>query len=405
MALPFREVVGVTRLSPRNGDRYHGNRHGDHAVLLANRFAARLLAIADRAAFDAAVDELVREMDGLSFAEHDRAVNVLWNGLGQRASTLELPVNSDRPTALFFCTSRTTDLDIRVKEEVITQVEPVKCFVGGKACNAFRMYRNIGGEAVLLTYPDLAFDARKVVLLDHAKKRVLYADPLPSTDSDPWDVLNTVSACLNRMPRGSLIVIGGSFHPALAAEHLDYFFDSARSDEFGLVVDCSAKLTEVQVIKILEAKPLVLQSNEAEFRMLCRYVNIDGMRERQSLNHFPDISQVVRIAQELIKSFGLSAIAVTLRQRGAVLCTRNEIHYGHSRWPIASVAGGLGSGDSFCGAMAYALSQEPAVNREINWRRVLNFSLAAATAKVKLLGTQMPSRDLVLQEEVIMCSQ
>ena len=97
-----------------------------------------------------------------------------------------------------------------------------------------------------------------------------------------------------------------------------------------------------------------------------------------------DLSEIETAARKVIDAGKAEIVAVSLGARGALVATRDGVMRAEAL--AVNVAGSVGAGDSFLGAMIWSLAASEDVER------ALRFAVGASAASLQTSGTQLCTR-------------
>lgn len=256
----------------------------------------------------------------------------------------------------------------------------VSGFLGGGIGNEVREL--IGAEGLRQDFIPIRGSTRISVTVsnraNHHQTRLSFAGPRVSRTE--FEVLLSY---LDRVPPGTLVVIGGSLPPGLSGRHLVEMLNTIGGNRRECVLDVPGPL--LRDAALARIPPLLIKPNLIEFS---QYLG----REVSSLN------EVITAAQEVLSRIPL--ICVSSVAGGAVLVSSHGAWFG--RTPAFEIRTTVGAGDSMVGAMCARLRQWDFVSRHDprfteclrnEGPGLLRWGLAAACATLSVAGTQLGKAD------------
>lgn len=261
---------------------------------------------------------------------------------------------------------------------------PARRDPGGGGINVARVICRLGGD-VIAVYPaggligallrkltdaegvqsrtvPIAEETREdfTVFEEASGQQYRFVLPGPRLSEREWRTC--LGAVLSFESRPQFIVASGSLPPGVPAEFIQTLAKAVRHMGAKLVVDST--------------KP-VLKAAIAEGVHLIK----PNLRELRDLMDEPLESKVewIDASRRLIAAHGVECVALTLGERGALLVTRDEAWFGRGL-PVKPVSA-VGAGDSFLGAMVWALSSGCGL------QDTLRYGIAAGSAAVLTPGT------------------
>lgn len=282
-------------------------------------------------------------------------------------------------------------LDLSADVEKVEPVHKLRCSAprrdpGGGGINVARVLRRLGGD-VSAVFPVGGLAGAKLEELLHAEgihgvpvriagetredvaimetssgRQYRFVMPGPSLDK------NEQAACLDalHLPYGDAgyVVASGSLPPGVAP---DFYADIARRVKTlgrRLIVDTSGEALRAA----LEAGVWLIKPNLRELSDLCGR-SLSGEDEW------------LAAAREIVDRGGAQVVALSLAERGARLITRDAAWAAHA--PAITPVSTVGAGDSFVGALAWALA------RGADQPEALRHAVAAGTAALLSQGTEL----------------
>lgn len=280
-------------------------------------------------------------------------------------------------------------VDVSTGTPLIEPVRKLRCGParrdpGGGGINVARVIRRLGGEVLAifpaggpigallerlvaaehvpsLTIP-IAGDTREdfTVVEGGAGREFRFVLPGPKLRAEEWQ------ACLQAAVRneGEVLVASGGLPPGVPDDFHAQLARRAKADGVKLALDCSGPALKAA----LEAGVWLVKPN---------------LRELEDYTGWPLETETQRIAtaRSLVLGGGAQIVALTLGDQGALLVT------GHHAWraralPIRRVSS-VGAGDSFMGALVWALAQGKNLEEAFRW------AMAAGSAALLSPGTEL----------------
>jgi 6-phosphofructokinase 2 len=255
---------------------------------------------------------------------------------------------------------------------------------GGCGVNVARVIAELGGEPDLLY---LAGGATGALLKDSLDQLPIKQHRIIAAGATriSYTVHEMQSALEYRfIPEG----------PALAEEEWERVMDQIDSLDFDFIVatgslpknapeDSYAQIAEIAAAK--KAK-LILDTSGKALRTTLEQADVflvkPSLEEMEQLVGKPlDQSQAGQAAMEIIEGCKVQNIVVSLGAQGAILARKTGIM--HAPAPDIPIGSAVGAGDSFVGAMTFAV----ATGVEIE--EAFHFGVAAGSAAVMTMGTQL----------------
>lgn len=286
-------------------------------------------------------------------------------------------------------------IDVSTSVERLLPVHKLRCGParrdpGGGGINVARVIHRLGGD-VAAVYPaggligallrkltdqegvpnrtvPIIEETREdfTVLEEVSGQQYRFVLPGPRLSEPEWR--GCLDAVLSFEGHPQFIVASGSLPPGVPAEFFRTLTRAATQRGAKLVVDST--------------KPVLRAALEEGVHLIK-----PNLRELRELVDEPLASRKewLDASRRLIAAHGVEHIALTLGERGALLVTRDEAWYaeGVPVKPVSSV----GAGDSFLGAMVWALSSGHGLPES------LRYGVAAGSATVLTPGTGLCRRD------------
>jgi 6-phosphofructokinase 2 len=288
-------------------------------------------------------------------------------------------------------------IDVSTSVERLLPTQKLRCGPtrrdpGGGGINVARVIHRFGGEVVAV-YPaggligallnkltdeegvksrsvPIAEETREDFTVSEAISGQQYRFVLPGPQLSEGEWRACLDAVLSPEDHPQFIVASGSLPPGVPAEVFRGLAKAARQRGAKLVVDGT--------------KP-VLKAALAEGVHLIK----PNLRELRDLMEEPleNKRDWIDASRRLIAAKGVEHVALTLGEQGALLVSRDETWFAKGG-PVKPVSA-VGAGDSFLGAMVWALSSGH------DLPDALRYGVAAGSAAVLTPGTGLCSRDNV----------
>lgn len=192
--------------------------------------------------------------------------------------------------------------------------------------------------------------------------------PGPTVTAREWQACAHYLASLDPAPR--YLVLSGSLPPGLPADAWAQLAKAAKARDTRVVVDTSGPA----LAAALDAGVYLVKPSLGELRTLTG----------RPLATEPEWREA---AQQLVREGRAQMVALTLGERGALLVTQDRtLSAAALDVPVSS---SIGAGDSFLGAMVWAL------NRQAGLDDAFRYALAAASATLLTSGTRLCSAEEV----------
>jgi 6-phosphofructokinase 2 len=284
-------------------------------------------------------------------------------------------------------------IDIATSVERLTDTHkmrcaPARCDPGGGGINVARVVHRLGGDCLaiylaggpvaerlrrLLSAEGLSFAALGIEgetrenfsvteLCSHREFR--FVMPGPAVSAAEWQRCLDYVDALQPAPR--YLVLSGSLPLGVADDFYARIIDRAKVLGSRVVLDASGQALRMA----LPHAPYLIKPSLNELRHLTG----------RALETEADCMQAAR---EIVRNGHAHAVALTLGAGGAVLVTQKEVV--RSRAVATSVLSTIGAGDSFVGAMVWAL------NRNAGIQEAFRYGMAAAAAALGHAGTELGS--------------
>nr|WP_311529315.1 1-phosphofructokinase family hexose kinase [uncultured Ralstonia sp.] len=284
-------------------------------------------------------------------------------------------------------------IDIATSVERLTDTHkmrctPARCDPGGGGINVARVVHRLGGDCLaiylaggpvaerlerLLSAEGLSFVAIGIEgetrenfsvteLCSHREFR--FVMPGPAVSAAEWQRSLDYLDALQPAPR--YLVLSGSLPLGIADDFYARVIERAKVHGSRVVLDASGPALRMA----LPHAPYLIKPSLNELRQLTG----------RALETEADCMQAAR---EIVRNGHAHAVALTLGAGGAVLVTQKEVV--RSRAVATSVLSTIGAGDSFVGAMVWAL------NRNAGIQEAFRYGMAAAAAALGHAGTELGS--------------
>jgi 6-phosphofructokinase 2 len=189
--------------------------------------------------------------------------------------------------------------------------------------------------------------------------------PGPNLSGEDWE------KCLVRLralePSFDLVVLSGSLPPGAPANAYASIASAAKATGARVVVDASGKALSAA----LEEGVFLTKPNLEELRALVGAP-------------LPDEQSWVEASRRLIEARSAEIVVLSLGSRGALLATKDEVWRAEPA-PV-EVVSSIGAGDSFVGAMIWAL------DAGLPLRECFRYGVAGGSAALLASGTQLCTR-------------
>ncbi|GCB05173.1 1-phosphofructokinase family hexose kinase [Ralstonia sp. SET104] len=284
-------------------------------------------------------------------------------------------------------------IDIATSVERLTDTHkmrctPARCDPGGGGINVARVVHRLGGDCLaiylaggpvaerlgrLLSAEGLSFVALGIEgqtrenfsvteLCSHREFR--FVMPGPAVSEAEWQRCLEYLDALQPAPR--YLVLSGSLPLGVADDFYARAIDRAKVHGSRVVLDASGPALRMA----LPHAPYLIKPSLNELRQLTG----------RALETEADCRQAAR---EIVRNGHAHAVALTLGAGGAMLVTQKDVV--RSRAVATSCLSTIGAGDSFVGAMVWAL------NRNAGIHEAFRYGMAAAAAALGHAGTELGS--------------
>lgn len=276
-------------------------------------------------------------------------------------------------------------------------------FPGGNAINAARMIHKLGfpviaggllgggvgrelrslliAEGIRGNFISIREDTRISVTVSdrhtHLQTRLSFSGPTIHRDE-----IKALFHWITKIPRNSLVLIGGSLPPGFTATHVAQIVKLLRKHETPWVIDCPGAILG----KVIAKKPTLIKPNLIEFQDLVG----KSVRTRTS---------VLKEAKHLTR--WIPYVCISSIEGGALLVTPHAASFG--KLPKLKVRSTVGAGDSMVGAMSALLHESMLHARAasrlnpVDSADLLRWGLAAAGATLSQPGTSLGNKTDVLR--------
>ena len=270
---------------------------------------------------------------------------------------------------------------------------------GGGGINVARVIRRLGGDVTaafpsggpigallerLVAQEDVASlavamggDTRESFTVIEEETGREYRFVLPGPAVGAQEFQEFVAAIAAPASRARFVVFSGSLPPGTPNDAFAVLADAVRREDTKVVFDAPGAALKAALARgIYLVKP--------------------SLRELQDLTGraLSTDDAIIAAARELVASKQAEIVAVTLGGRGAILVTQDQV-LAADALPVA-VASSVGAGDSFLGAMVWALAASQSIED------AFRYAMAAGASSLMSPGTQLCQRaDMVrLADEV-----
>ena len=286
-------------------------------------------------------------------------------------------------------------IDISTSVDRLTPVRKLRCaeprvYPGGGGVNVARVAVRFGADVELIYptggatgqllrrlvdregIPNLAIDLKEetredfTVLEEATGAEFRFVLPGPRFSEDEWRKCLDVLIGLQAKP--DFIVGSGSLPPGVPSDFYARVARHAANSGARFVVDTSG-----------EALAAALQQGV--------FLVKPNLRELNELMHVEaeDEETLIEASRRMIKSNHAEVVALSLGDLGALLVTRD--HTWRARVPQIDIVSAVGAGDSFLGALLWALVSSHSMPE------ALRYAVAAGAAAVLTPGTALCDRD------------
>ena len=267
--------------------------------------------------------------------------------------------------------------------------EPPAMFPGGGAVNVARVASRLGADIELI-YPaggatglllrrlidaegisnlaiQLEAETREDLTVREKETGAEYRFVFPGAPLSP----EALEACLHALTaapfRPSFIVASGSLPPGVPTDVLARIARTARAMKIRFVVDTSGPA----LANVLQEGVYLVKPNLRELRELLGPVNEDP-------------ESLAEAASILIDRGQANIVALSLGARGAIIVAQDEAWLAYA--PAVKLVSTVGAGDSFLGALVWALDAGLPV------REAFRYGVAAGAAAVQMPGTALAKK-------------
>lgn len=284
-------------------------------------------------------------------------------------------------------------IDIATSVECMTDTHKMRCAAvrsdpGGGGINVARVVHRLGGDCLavylaggpmaerlawLLTAEGLPFEQLRIggetrenfsVTETSTHREFRFVMPGPVVSEAEWQ------HCLDRLdalhPAPLYLVLSGSLPLGVPEDFYARVIRMAKAHGSRVVLDTSGPTLRLA----LPSAPYLIKPSLNELRQLT------GLTLETE-------ADCLRAAREIVQARHADVVALTLGAGGAMLVTQDDVAYASS--VATSVHSTIGAGDSFVGAMVWAL----------NWgadvRQAFRYGMAAAGAALGHAGTELGS--------------
>jgi 6-phosphofructokinase 2 len=217
-----------------------------------------------------------------------------------------------------------------------------------------------------LVIPISAHTRENLVVLDEAANlQYRFGMPGPSIHENEW------RECLKKMRVCNgceYVVISGSNAPGVPLEFYSEAAEIVKQKNAKLIIDTS----EAALEHALSTGVFLTKPNLGELSGLA------GVKEL-------DAGCVVEAARKIINKGKCKVMVISMGASGAMLVTAKE-HY-HEAAPAVKIKSTVGAGDSMLAGILIALQ------KNLSWKNVLRYGVAAGTAATMNVGTELCKKD------------
>ncbi|MCO5398856.1 1-phosphofructokinase family hexose kinase [Ralstonia soli] len=290
-------------------------------------------------------------------------------------------------------------IDIATSVERITDTHKMRCAParidpGGGGINVARVVQRLGGDCLalylaggpvaqrlarLLAAEGLPFTALQIegetrenfsVTESSTHREFRFVMPGPSVSKSEWQRCLDCLDALQPAPR--YLVLSGSLPPGVPEDFYARIIDMAKARGTRVVLDTSGPPLRAA----LPHGPYLIKPSFNELRQLTgQALELDA--------------HCIEAALEIVRRGHAQVVALTLGAGGALLVTQEEVV--RSGAVATSILSTIGAGDSFVGAMVWAL------NRNAGMLEAFRYGMAAAAAALSHAGTELGSAAEIAQ--------
>lgn len=181
------------------------------------------------------------------------------------------------------------------------------------------------------------------------------------------DIYKLKSVIKEHAARSSIVVIGGSAPVGVDTTIYREILEELSVYPVKIILDAEKDF----LLEGIKAKPYLIKPNlfelETAFGKKCK-----------------TIEEVVLLAREILEK-GVEVVCVSLGEKGAVICDKQEAFY--SQGLLLEIQGIQGAGDSMVAGICAALEEKLPI------QEMLRYGMAASAASLVLKGTQMCSQE------------
>lgn len=280
---------------------------------------------------------------------------------------------------------KTVEID-DFKVGAVNRISSMRLDAGGKGINVSKMVKLLGGKSktfgvlagnngqYIKNYMDACGIENDFAFVGgETRTNIKVIDKLKSTNTDinePGPDISTDEIMLleekifSGVGSDTILVLSGSVPSTVPLDIYKSLILQAKNYGLKSILDCDGELLRQGV----EAGPYLIKPNIHEL-------------EKLSGRSLQNTESIIDAAKEILK-YGVEVVVVSLGDRGALFInSESVIHAGGIKVDVKST---VGAGDSMVAALAYALE------KNYSFEKAAALSVASATAKVIMSGTQLP---------------
>lgn len=268
---------------------------------------------------------------------------------------------------------RIIDIDDLIYDDVNKILEERRQ-VSGKAIDATRVIKELGGHSVLLGlvggYNGLEVEGRLInegivcdlgringetrtnVVIHQRKKKLQTLFSASEPEVTPVEIAAFHSR-LREIPRDSYVIISGGVPPGVSPNFYAQVITSLRGKNVRIILDADGEALKAGVV----ASPFLIKPNIHEFSRLVE-------------KNVRDVDEIAEHVPRLLGS--VEYLVVSVGARGVVAFSRTERYQAVP--PKVNVKSSIGAGDALVGGLVYGLSEGMA------FREALALAVACGTA-------------------------
>ncbi|MCM8771735.1 MAG: 1-phosphofructokinase family hexose kinase [Candidatus Omnitrophica bacterium] len=277
-----------------------------------------------------------------------------------------------------------------IVDEDVNRIDKIRVDPGGKGMNIARMLKNLGEEAVAITFLSKNNGEFYKTLLEKEKinfipveiegnlrniynfiseKRVLrFNEKGPKIKKKElkkfWQILMNIN-----FKKEDIVVMSGSIPPGIKNNIYAEIIKKLKKFRIFTVVDADG----IVLKESIKEKPFIIKPNLKELERAFNY----------KIDNFDKLKQVCNF----LVNTGISLILITNGKNGSILFTKKEIIY--SKSPEVNFKSSIGCGDAFLAGFLYMFK------RKKDNKTALKFASAVGAAKAEEEGTKMPEKSRI----------